>query len=58
MNRHELLLLAHGAEEAERVRAEADQADGRNHGEAHSRGGGHPQALAPPLRREHEERQQ
>ena len=29
MHRDELLLLAHGAEEAERMRAEADQPDGR-----------------------------
>jgi hypothetical protein len=44
---HQLLLLAHGADEAERVRAEADQTNGREHRQAQHGAGGHTYALFP-----------
>jgi len=55
------LLLADGAEEAERVRPEADQSEGREQRQAQPGAGRHPHALAlavpVPARPEHEERQ-
>ncbi len=41
MGRHQVLLLAHRAEEAERVRAEADDADGEHAQEADGGGRQH-----------------
>jgi hypothetical protein len=43
---HQLLLLAHRAGEAERVRAEADQPDHREQDQAQRYGAHHAQALA------------
>jgi hypothetical protein len=54
---HELLLLAHRAEKAERVRAEADQPDGRQRRQAESDRHRHSDAFAYALRSQHEERQ-
>ncbi len=56
MHRHELLLLANRVEEAERVRAEPNQAEHAEYGEAEQRGSGDSPSLAPARRREHEER--
>jgi hypothetical protein len=53
----ELLLLADGAEEAERVTAEADQRDRPEHDEADRRAGERLQPLARRTRPKHEERQ-
>jgi hypothetical protein len=53
----ELLLLADGAEEAERVAAEAQQRDGAERDEAGQRRKQHARALARSARSEHEERQ-
>jgi hypothetical protein len=53
----ELLLLAHRAQEAERVHAEADQSQQRQDQQASGRDGRQPYALAQPRRRQHEERQ-
>ena len=58
---HQLLLLAHCAGEAERVRAEAEQPDHRDQRQTQRDGGHHAQALAGagpvPARPQHQERQ-
>jgi hypothetical protein len=53
----QLLLLADGVEEAERVAAEADQRDGAEYGEAHDGRAEHARPFAPASRREHQKRQ-
>ena len=55
---HQLLLLANGAEEAERVRAEADQPDRPERNQAERRAGCDRQPLAPAAGAEQQERQQ
>jgi processive 1,2-diacylglycerol beta-glucosyltransferase len=55
---HELLLLAHRAEEAERVRAEADQPHGRERRQAQPGARGHRQPLARAPGAEHQEGEQ
>ena len=57
MRRHQLLLLAHGADKAERVRAEADQPERREQRQAQPGGQRHAQALACMARGEHQEGQ-
>jgi len=57
VGRHQLLLLAHGAEEAERVQTETDQPNGCEQRQAQPGAGRHAQALAHARRREHQERQ-
>lgn len=57
MDRDELLLLADGAEEAERVRSEADQPNRRQREQAQPGARRHRDALAAVLGGEHEERQ-
>ena len=54
---HQLLLLADGAQEAERVRAEADQCERRERRQRERRAHQHGAALAPPPRGQHDERQ-
>jgi len=54
---HHLLLLADGAEEAERVRAEADQPHHRDHQQCRPCPEHHPQSLALAGRGEHQERE-
>jgi len=55
---HELLLLAHRADEPERVPAEADEADRHERQQPERRRPGHRGSLAQPRWREHQERQQ
>jgi hypothetical protein len=55
---HELLLLADGVDEAERVRAEAEQADRRDRHEPEHAPDGHGRALAQARRREREKCEQ
>jgi hypothetical protein len=57
VRRHQLLLLAHGADKAERVRAEADQPERREQRQAQPGGQRHAQALACLVRSEHQEGQ-
>jgi len=57
VHRDQLLLLADGAEEAERVAAEADQPEHPQRHEAEPGGHGELQPLAAPACPEHEERQ-
>jgi hypothetical protein len=57
VRRHQLLLLADRAHEAERVRAEAEQSDQCDRKQSTARAQRHPRALAGPRWREHEERQ-
>ncbi len=53
----ELLLLADGVEEAQRMRAEAHQGERAKRQQAEHGGGEHPSPFAPALRCEHEEGQ-
>jgi hypothetical protein len=57
VGRHELLLFADGAEEAESVRAEADQPQRHEREQAEAGARRHSQPLTPLPRGEHEERQ-
>ncbi len=58
VDRDELLLLADGVEEAERVRAESDQPHERQRDKARGGGGDHARAIARAVPAEREERQQ
>jgi hypothetical protein len=57
VRRHELLLLADGAHEAECVHAEAEQPHQRDRQQGGARRERQPRPVAGPTRREHEERQ-
>jgi hypothetical protein len=57
VRRHELLLLADRAQEAERMHAEAEHADERHHHQRRGRRQRHAQTLARVRRGEHQERQ-
>jgi len=58
VDRHELLLLAHRAEESQCVPAEADQPERAQREQAEPRAHRHAHPLAGPYGREHDERQQ